>query len=488
MEEERKPLQIEPTADDMLRPSSEVLTSMREKKASKSDGIINLIDTFMGGPGVQNPEELSPVDIARKPIRAGMLMIVVVFGVFGLWSVLAPIDSAAVAPGQVVLDFNKKTIQHLEGGIIKEILVREGEEVKADQPLVRLDEVQAKAQLNLYSTQYYTALAAEARLVAERDEKQTINFPKVLVDKYKESRTVQEIVNNQQRLFKANREALEGQISVLKQRIEQTGEEINGLGAQISSANQQIGLLNQEIAVVQKLLAQGNASRPRLLDRQRQRAGLAGQRGNNQALISRAKQRISEDKIQIVNVRSEAQKRINAELKETQDQISDLKERIRSSADVLQRGVIRSPISGIVNGLEVFTVGGVIEPGAKLMDIIPFDDELIVEARISIQDIDVVRKGLEATVRLSAFGARSVPPVSGKVFTVSADRFDDERTGEAYYIARIHIDEEQLNKLEGVELTPGMGADVLIRTGSRTLFAYLMKPISDGMNKAFREE
>lgn len=430
----------------------------------------------------------SPDKIAAKPIRFGLIVIAIVFGVFGTFSVTAPIDSAAVAPGRVIQDSNKKTIQHLEGGIIKEILVSEGEKVIKDQPLVLLDEVQASAQLNSYSTQYYTALASDARLKAERENSSDMVLSEELKEQQAKSQAVADIIQSQQRLLDSRLETRNGQVAVLKQRIDQTGNEIRGLQSQISSAQRQMKLLDDEIRTLTKLLAQGNTSKPRLQERQRQRAALDGDRGNNLAMIARAKQRIGEDEIQILNVKSEAQTEINNELKEVQAEIAALSERIRSSADILQRGVIRSPIDGEVTGLEVFTISGVIEPGAKLMDIVPNNDELIVEARVSLQDIDVVMRGLRATVRLTAFGARSVPPVTGVVETISADRFDDERTGEAYYKARIKIDKEQLDLLEDVTLTPGMPADVLIVTGSRTFLSYLFKPITESMNKAFREQ
>lgn len=445
-------------------------------------------ESGIGANGDSPLGDTSPDKIANKPIRTGLFIFALVFGVFGLFSVTLPIDSAAVAPGRVVQDSNKKTIQHLEGGIIKEILVSEGEQVKQGQPLVMLDEVQATAQLNSYSSQYYTAVASEARLKAEREGNREMELSPELKEQKENSPAVADIINSQQKLLVSRVESRNGQIAVLKQRIEQTGKEISGLNAQISSADRQMKLLDDEIATLKKLLAQGNTSKPRLQERQRQRAALDGDRGNNLAMIARAKQRIGEDEIQILNVQSEAQTEINAELKEVQAEIASLREQIRSSSDILDRGVIRSPIDGEVTGLEVFTISGVIEPGAKLMDIVPNNDELIIEAQVSLQDIDVVTRGLEATVRLTAFGARSVPPVTGVVETVSADRFDDERTGEAYYKARIKIDSEQLDLLEEVSLTPGMPADVLIVTGSRTFLSYLLKPISEGMNKAFREQ
>ncbi len=454
-----------------------------EKATQRFDTLANYI-----APKNQE-EELAPENIARIPIIFGMFMLVFLFVIFGLWSVLAPIDSAAIASGQVALDSNKKTIQHLEGGIIETILVTEGMSVKKGQPLIRLDDTAAKARMDLYRGQYIAARATEARLIAERDNADNIDFPEELLALEEKDEEVRANLDSQRRLFKSRRDSLIGQIDVLKQQIKQREEEINGLNEQIKSADDQIALLNEEIDVVKILLEKGNAVKPRLLSLERNAAQIKGSRGEQQAMIARAEQSINEAKIQMYNVKTEMLNQVVQELKNTQVELSDLEEKLRTAEDVVNRIVVEAPISGEVTGLAVHTKGGVISPGERLMDIIPFDDKLIIEARVSPQDIDIVRPGLVARVRLLAYKVRNVPPVEGSVIIISADRFEDERTGEAYYVARIEIPEEELTALdEDIMLTPGMPVEVLIVTGSRSLFSYLMSPISDSFNRSFREQ
>ncbi len=424
---------------------------------------------------------------ARMPIQAGLWMIVAVFGAFGLWAGLAPLDSAALAPGYVVLDSNRKSIQHLEGGIVEEILVREGSQVKAGEALVRLNPTATEARLDLFRNQYFGNKAIEARLFAERDGKEKIEFPKELLDKANDP-VVKEQIENQQQQFKTRRDSLNSQLGILRQKAEQSKKEIEGLEAQIRSADDQIKYLNEEIKTVQILLSQGNAQKPRLLALQRNRAQLEGQRGENKSSIARAEQMIAESELAVQSQINDFQTRVAAELKDTQLQLSDLQERVRASEDVKSRIVITSPVDGIVTGLAVHTVGGVINPGGRIMDIVPLGDKLIVEARVNPQDIDVVHKGLTAQVRLTAFKSRTVPPVKGTVENISPDRFTDERTGISYFVARVEIQQKELDALKDVELSAGMPADVMILTGSRTLLGYILSPIGESFHQAFREQ
>jgi HlyD family type I secretion membrane fusion protein len=430
----------------------------------------------------------TPEAIARPTILFGVTAMAVIFGIFVFWSAVAPLNSAAVASGSVILDSNKKTIQHLEGGIIDEIYVREGQFVEKNEPLVRLDETAAKARYDLLKSQFISFKAAEARLLAERDGHQEVSFGKELLALESKSPVVQENLDSQRRLFESRRRNIEGKASVLNQKIEQSKREIQGLEAQQASASEQIRLLRDELAGVRKLYANNNISKQRLRALEREEANIIGQRGEYVAMISRAEQTIAEAEIEILNLRNDFQKEVVEELRETQTQLADLEERIRASADTFQRIVIAAPLAGTIVDLKVHTVGGVIAPGEKILDIVPQDDKLIVEAKVQPQDIDVVRAGLEARVRLSAYKTRTVPPVSGVVRHISADRFTDERTGQSYYLARIEIDEKELTPLQGVELYPGMPTEVLIVTGERTLLSYLFAPITESFNRAFREQ
>lgn len=471
-----------------------------------------------------------PAHIARTPILFGVWMVVLVFGVFGLWSVIARIDSAAIAPGKVILDENRKSISHLEGGIVETIHKRVGDQVKRGDPLITLTEVRARAQVDLLQNQFHNTLAIEARLLAERDKKDSIVFPDVLLKlaaslperqskvkeieeaiKNTENRTmdeiqklndefaraqadlqaaqnVREIIDNQQRIFDTRTENLRGQLDILETRISKHEQEIRGLDMQVDSMGSQIQLLSEEIAVVDKLVKEGNATRPRLLSLQRQRAELQGRQGEYISLRAKAHESIDETKLSMLNTESEYMNKVVEELKQAQQQISELNEKITASTDVLDRVVIRAPVDGIINDLAVYTRGGVVKPGEKILDIIPISGEMTVEARVSPQDIDVVHDGLDARVRLTAFKARQVPPVKGKVTFVSGDQFTDERTGQGYFIARIKIDAKELSALKGVALSPGMPADVLIITGSRTFLAYMMDPITQSFQHSFRQD
>lgn len=438
-----------------------------------------------------NDENLAPENLARSPIVFGMLLIVVLFGVFGIWAALAPIDSAAIAQGTVVLNSSKKTIDHLEGGIVEEILVSEGQYVETGQLLVRLDGTASKARLDLYKGQYYTALASEARLKAERDNKDEVEFPEALLKLKDSEPDVAANIDSQTRLFKTRREAVNGKLEVLQQKIKQSDEEINGLQRQIQSDDQQMSLLNEEISDVRHLLKQGNAPKTRLLNLERTYAEVSGDKGKSQALVSRSNQNINENKIEMFNLKTQFLNEVVGDLKDIQSKLSDLQEQMRAAQDIVSRIEIKAPIAGQVIGLTVHTVGGVIGPNQPLMEIIPKDDQLVIEAKIKPQDIDVVRVGLKARLRLLAYRVRYVPLVEGTVRTVSSDRFEDKRTGEPYFIARIVVDDDQLKKLKkfkNVELSPGMPAEALIVTGSRSMLGYLASPIHDSFNRAFREQ
>lgn len=430
----------------------------------------------------------SPEQRARPTILIGLALMVFLFGFVGLWAALVPLASGAIAPGKVILDSNRKDIQHLEGGIVKEILVKEGDVVANGQVLLRMDNTSAQARSDLIRGQYLTARATEARLLAERDNRDSIAFPDELTSIEATDKQVGEILDTQRRLFKTRRESVQGQVDVLNQKIAQSDQEIRGYREQASAASTQISLLNEEIGVVQGLLAKGNALRPRLLALQRAQADLMGQRGQAQAMISRANQTINEAKIGILNQKNEYLNQANAELKEVQTQLSDLSEQGLAAGDVVRRIEIKAPLAGTVTGLAIHTIGGVVQPGQTLMTLVPTGDKLIVEARISPTDIDVVQNGLKAQVRLTAFHIRSMRPVEGTVVNVSADRFENERTGEAYYTARIEIPQSELKDVGDLKLTPGMPAEALIVTGSRTMLSYLVRPIRESFGHAFHEQ
>lgn len=475
--------------EDIQRASQHVKENFLPACKEKADKSIVQIDHFIQYIGRKDSgTDNEALNIARRPIVFGLWIIIIVLGFFGLWAAIAPLDSAAIARGVVVLNDNKKTIQHLEGGIIDELLVSEGDFVKKGQPLIRLSETAAKARLDLVIGQLLAARAAENRLTAERDSSETITFDKELLEKAKHNVEIKKIVDSQQNLFIARKNAINGQVDILKQRIAQFDDEINGLKAQEASTDNQLGLINEEISIVQQLLAKGNAQKPRLLALQRRGAELEGIKGEYQARIAKAGQAITEAELEITNITTKFINEVVDDLKETQVQLADLEERRRAAQDIMDRIVIIAPRSGIVTDLQFHTTGGVISPGAKILDIVPQDDKLIIEAHVSPTDRDIVHQGLRARVRLTAYKTRRTPILEGKLLSISPDRFVDQATRESYYKARIRINEKQLKSLKDVELQPGMPADVLIVTGTRTMMSYLFSPITDSFRKAFREQ
>lgn len=430
----------------------------------------------------------NPAHLARTSIIFGVWLMVLVFGVFGIWSIIAKIDSAAIAPGKVVVNSNRKVIDHLEGGIVEEIMVKNGDMVEKGQPLLKLREISAKARVQLLKDKYYTDLAMETRLVAERDKKETVEFPEELT-KATDSKDLAEIMDTQKRLFDTRTQNIRGQVDILKTRILKHEQEIKGLDMQARSMEDQIKYLNEEIAVVEELLKKGNAVRPRLLNLKRQAAELQGRQGEYLAQKAKAQEDIDETNLTILNTESEYLNKVVEELKQTQVELADLRERLSAGEDVLERIVIRAPEKGVVNDLMVHTVGSTVQPSQKILEIIPIDDKLIVEAQVSPMDIDVVRPGLEARVRLTAYKTRQVPPIDGKVVFVSADQLVDEREGHPYFQARVEIDASELAELGSkIELYPGMPAETLIITGSRTFFAYMMDPITQSFRHSFRQQ
>jgi len=424
---------------------------------------------------------------SRRLIMASIFAIVLFFGGLGTWAALAPLDSAAIAPGIVIVQSNRKTVQHLEGGIVAEILVKEGDHVEAGQVLVRLDDTRVRAILGLLQNKYNAALALEARYLAERDGLDEIEFPDALLDYAGESDVVEMLVG-QVNIFEARRDTLAGAIAIFKQRIVEFGEEIVGLGAQVEADQQQIELIAEELEGVRLLVNKGLARKPRLLALQRRAAELGGDRGEHLAFIARAKQNMAETDLQILDLQNRRTNQVVNGLREVQTQLSDLDERLLSARDVFERTEIRASRAGVVVDLQIHTVGGVIAGGEVLLDIVPQDDKLSIEVKIDPDDIDIVHVGLDAQLRLTAYNRRMTPTIDGKVIYVSADRLTDPQTGLGYYKALIEVDANSLDSIDGVVLYPGMTAQVMIVTGQQTVMEYILSPLMDSFSVALREQ
>lgn len=423
----------------------------------------------------------------RGPVMAGMVVLVIMIVGFGGWAVVTPLEAASIANGKLTVKNHVKTVQHLEGGIIKTIHVKEGQWVKQGDPLITLDDTQPRARLTLVHVQANERIAEQARLIAERDKKTNIQFPNYLFQRANYD-DIKYIIQGQVNIFQANNTNLATTVDILEKRMKQSEDEIISLQSQISSAINQIKYVDEELDAVRYLDKKGLIEKPRLLALERERARLIGEKEERTALIARAKQQIGETRIQIVNTYARQRTETLNTLRDTQRELADLLERERAAIDVLNRTVIRAPISGTVNDLKVHTDTGVIGPREVLMNIVPNQDELIVEARVNPLDIDVVHQGLPAKVTLSAFKQRHVNQLEGIVTYVSADIFNDERTAESFYIAYVRINDDQLNLTKGLKLYQGMPAQVMIITDKRTPLEYFTIPLKDSLNRAFRED
>jgi membrane fusion protein, epimerase transport system len=419
-----------------------------------------------------------------QPRRIGMLIFILVFGVFGLWAAFAPLDGAAHATGQVTVRSNKQLVQHLEGGIVADILARNGDLVEAGEPLLILDDTQSLAQLEMANGQYVALKALESRLIAERDELDAVEFPMEIstIDAGAQSEMM-----SQTRIFQTRKAALEGGIEVLEQRVEQLQSQLRGLRALQESKQELADSFDEELTDVRSLLEEGFADKNRLRELERNSATLRGEAAELTADISSTEIQIGETRLEILQQRREFQNEVANRLAEAQTELKDVTERIRALRDIVNRTVIKAPVTGIVNGLQVHTIGGVISPGTPIADVVPQSDELIVEARVSPVDIDRVAIGQEATIRFSSFSS-SVPNIQGEVIHVSADSFSDQNTGMPYYTARVEVTPEGMQNLGDLSLIPGMPAEVFIATGSRTFLQYLTKPISNALARSFIED
>jgi epimerase transport system membrane fusion protein len=436
---------------------------------------------------VDSPAAAPPRTDDRFERWVGIGILLAGVGGFGAWAALAPIDSAAVAPGVVTVELNRKTVQHLEGGIVREILVREGDRVAPGDLLVRLDDTQALAQREIVRSQYLAGRALEARLVAERDGYREVVFPDDLLAAVDDPR-VTEAIAGQQQVFAARAKTLSGETEVLAQRIEQLNEQIRGLEALSASKISRIASYQTEIKDFQKLFDKGLTDRLRLREMERLAAELEGERAEHQAAVAAARVKIGETRLEMVQLQRRQQTEVTQELRDVQAKLFDLRERMRALEDTVARTEVKAPVGGAVVGLAVHTVGGVVNPGGRILDIVPQDDRLIVEAHVSPNDADRVSSRLEAQLRFSAFNLRTTPTVAGRVVTVSGDRIADPATKESYYLARIEVTREGIEDLRGLSLLPGMPVDVMIKTGERTFFEYLLKPLTDRVAKAFRED
>ena len=441
-----------------------------------------LTDSLGDTPGIPSV----PTD-DRPARRVGLAILLVAVAGFGGWAAVAKLDSAAVAAGVVTVESYRKTIQHFEGGIVKEILVRDGDRVRSGTVLLRLDDTQARARLEIIRSQYLAARALEARLIAERDQRANLTFPEELASLRDDPR-VRDTLDGQARVFQARHEALQGETALLAQRIEQLQAQISGMEVLQQTEQKRIDSLQRELQDFRRLQQSGYTDKLRLLELERDIAKLEGERASHLAEMARTRIQVGETKLQMLQLRKQLQTEVVGELRDAQTKLFDLAERLRALQDTLERTEIRAPADGTVVGLGVHTLGGVVAPGTPLLEIVPHGEPLLVEAKVQPTDIDKVHPGLAADIRFTAFKLRTTPVAEGTVLTVSADRLIDPDTKYPYYLARIQVTPQGLERLQGLELLPGMPAEVLIKTGERTLLNYLLRPLLDAFARSFRED
>lgn len=416
----------------------------------------------------------------------GIFILVATFGILGTWGYFAPIDSAALAPGYVTVKSHRKTVQHLDGGIVSELLAKDGDIVHEGDVLLRLDGSEVKAQLEILRGQHITLSAQLARLIAERDELKQIKFPDDLQDL--SDRHIVDARNGETQIFNARENTYQGEISVLKQRVSQLASKTKGLQGQRSSKEVLLASFGEEVHDLKELLAEGFANKQRLRDIERSHATHTGDVASLNSEIASNEIEIGETKLQILQLQKKFQEDVASELGKVQAELYDVNQRFVAATDKVSRIDIKAPANGRVLGLSVHTLGGVIAPGHPILDIVPQKEELIIDAQVSAIDIDKVRVGLLAEVRFSAFKQALTAKMEGKVINLSADRIVDEKTGAPYYQAVIELTPDSYSKLGDLELVPGMPAEVLINTGERTVFEYLMQPITNAFARAFIED
>ncbi|NNM10768.1 MAG: HlyD family type I secretion periplasmic adaptor subunit [Pseudomonadales bacterium] len=421
------------------------------------------------------------------PIVFGVAVLLAFVIGLGGWMVFAKLDSAAIASGVINVESKRKSIQHLEGGIIKTIAVRDGDEVNSGDILIELESLQARANLELIRGRYLTARAWEARLAAERDGLEEIEFSESLLIAGQDA-PIAELVSAQQNIFKARSRSMQEQTAILNQRIAQYKAEEAGLNDLLKTQDEQLALIQDVIDSHLKLYGVGMIDKSRLRVLQRELAELKGERSQNLAAIARIGQNTAEVRLEIEGLQTRQLNEVLQQLRDVQSEIYDLTEQLSASRDVLARTEIRAPHAGTIVGLSVFTEGGVIAPGDTLMEIVPRDAKLVVEAQVDPIDIDIVEPGLEAQVHLTAFSQRTNRPIPAVVTAVSADRLIDSQTGAAYYLARLELDESEAIANGEIKLYPGMQAEVMVLAESRSPFEYFIEPLVSSFNRALREK
>jgi len=434
-----------------------------------------------------NPAGGAPSDSISKVSLAGWLIIAIFFGGIGTWAVTAPLNGAVVGNAVIKIEGNRKSVQHLDGGIVKEMRIKEGDKVNFGDVLIVLDETQARAEYDVLSQQYMVLRATEVRLLTELDHGSALVIPEDLKarsgDTYFKS-----VWNGQVSQFESRLAAIEGQRNVIREKINQLGSQIVGAEAQVKAFTNQISSVHAEAKDIAPLVERGLIARPRIMQLDRTAFGLEGQIADANANIAKARQAIAEQQQQIAQLDNDRMADVTKDLRDTQAKLLEVIPKTLNAKAVLGRMEIRAPYSGRVVALTVFSVGGVIQRGEKILDIVPDQDSLTIEAQIAVEDISDIKPNMRAEVHLTAYKQRIVPIIHGDVVQISADRLVDPKTNNPYYTAFVRVDEGELAAMPNIKLYPGMPATVMIPTIQRTAFDYIVGPLIMSFNHAFRQK
>jgi HlyD family type I secretion membrane fusion protein len=440
--------------------------------------------------GQQAPPESFAPPVAssdwRRVILLGHIVLAGSLGVFLFWAVAARLDGAAVAPGIVSVETNRKTVQHLEGGIIRDLLVRDGDVVQAGQTLVRLDPTKADSAGELYRNQLAIQLAQEARLAAERDMQDAVNFPKEVTDLVGIG-IIGRSIEDQRRQFSVRRDALTQAVEVATSQIGQATNESEQNAIDNRTARATLVNVNRELEIVRDLFDKNLVALPRVSALEREQLRLQGVIENTDIGITKLKERIQELTLRREQLRQDYRKEAANQLSELQKSITELRQQVIVANDAQRRIDVRAPITGVVQQLRIFTVGGVVRPGDPIMDIVPLSENLIIRARVSPLDADRVTTGMNAEIRFPSFRNLGLPIIMGNVLSISRDRLVDDATKDSYFDAQINVDRKNLPDAIVNKLSAGMPAEVVIPTGERTVFAYLISPLSERFGTSMRE-
>ena len=423
----------------------------------------------------------------RKHLLLALVIGFILVGVIGVWAATSEFAGAVIAQGQLVVDTSVKKVQHPTGGVVAELNVQEGDKVKAGDIIIKLDDTQTRANLAIVSKGLDELMARRAREEAELEGVDRIVFPAELLARQNDP-DVARMIAGETKLFQTRRNSREGMKSQLTERVAQSQEEIGGLIAQVESKDKQIDWIKQELQGVRELWEKKLVQFTRVTTLEREQARLDGERGQLVAATAQSKGKISEIKIQILQIDQDMRTEVGKDLADVRGKMAELVEKKVAAEDQLKRIDIRAPQDGVVHQLDIHTVGGVVQAGAQLMLVVPAADKLIVEAKVQPQDIDQLRVGQPAVLRFSAFNSRTTPELNGTLSVVSADVTQDQKSGANYYTIRITVSPEEIARLEGLKLVPGMPVEAFVQTTVRTVVSFFVRPFQDQIARAFREK